>query len=235
MEHDMHKRENHFTSIRNRETKYISFNLLFLLGCQIGHVVHKLHSGRVCRLLCLCHCRIDAGHRVGTLLQKVFQKAVVQEFCAAGLGQHGPKQEGQLEGKIKGNPVQNESLEGFDQGKERKQNPVHGPLNIIPLILVFNSQNRLVRRVNKTNEGAQGIRTNSEKDQDDEKETSGDDQVFLGDLDLFLNLLECWDLIELDPEGCKLFFGEDLCVVDCSRCHFEYIFYEVTLRYDSID
>jgi hypothetical protein len=130
-------------------------------------------------LLRLRHGGIDAAF---TLFQKVLQEAIVQELGSFCLREHCPQQKGKLKGVVERNPVEKKVPEGFDKGKESKNDPIDEPLNIVPLGFGFDRLERLERRVHESHDGTKHTSTNPKEDQQGEDCPTTENKVLLGNL-----------------------------------------------------
>jgi hypothetical protein len=121
------------------------------------------------------------------LFQEIFQKAVIQELGSLGLWKHGPQQKGQFKCIVERNPVQEKVNKGFNQGKERKNHPVHEPLDVVSLGLALNGLERFEGRIQKADNRTKYTRTHAKEDQNHKDETSAKHKKFLGNLDSILS------------------------------------------------
>lgn len=148
------------------------------------------------RLFC-CLFRRDRAHRlfgIGhgginlgfALLEKVFQKGIVQEFGTLCLRKHGPQQKCQFERVVERDPIQKEINEHFDDREKGKDDPVHQPLRVLSLVLRFNGLERFEGGVNETNDAAERASAYTKEDQKDKDNPTPDHEVFLWDFDRFL-------------------------------------------------
>jgi len=109
-----------------------------------------------------------------------------------------PQQKGHLESVVKGDPVKQKAGKGFQDSKERKDNPVHHPLDIVSFILVLNALQSLESWVDKANQAAKKSSPHSEKEHDEKDRTPTSDKVLLGNLGCFL-----WDQKENTSNRCE--------------------------------
>lgn len=79
---------------------------------------------------------------------------VVNHDGSLRLRDHQPKEESQLEGKIKGDPVKEGVDEDFDYAEKAVHNPVNEPLRVVILSLRLNCLKRLPGRIDEANDGA---------------------------------------------------------------------------------
>jgi hypothetical protein len=122
----------------------------------------------------------------------------MQELGSLGLRKHGPQEESELEGMVKGDPADEEINKGFNDGEKRKDDPVDEPLNVITLLFVFNGFKGLEGRAEETNDGAKNASANSDskEEEDGEDGASAEEKTFLGDLQGF------WSVQHKGDETC---------------------------------
>jgi hypothetical protein len=121
------------------------------------------------------------------LFQEIFQKAVIQEFGSLSLWKHGPQQKGQFKCIVERNPVQEKVNKGFNQGKERKNHPVHEPLDVVSLVLALDGLEGFERRIQKADNRTKYTRAHAKEDQNHKDETSAQQKKFLRNLEGILS------------------------------------------------
>ena len=164
---------------QSKKSLLVLFDFVGVLEGFLDHVrrTGEFGSNGARLFLRIGHGGIDS---VFILLQEIFQKRVVQEFGTPGLGQKGPQEKGELEGVVKGNPVQQKVGKDLNDRKEGKNDPIDQPLCVVSLDLCFDGLKGLEGGVDKSNNAAKGTCSDTEKDKDGQQQTAAKDHVLLG-------------------------------------------------------
>jgi hypothetical protein len=166
---------------------YVSRILLVLVRrCRTNQVrsgTRQFRGNRSCILLCIRHGGINSGF---VLLQKVFQEGVIQELGALGLREHCPEQKGQLEGVVKGDPVEKNVDKDLDNGEKGKNDPVDQPLRIVALVFGFNRLEGLEGGVEKAHKTAERGNAHAKDNKESKQKASAQDDKLLGNFGLVL-------------------------------------------------